>query len=86
MRGEVLARHNIGCLEGSAGNMNRAVKHWRISAGAGYDKSLKEIRQCFLEGHATKGYFEKALRAHKEAKHAMKSDQRDAAAIARGQN
>ena len=86
MRGNRLARHNIGCLEESAGNMNRATKHWMISVGAGYDKSLKEIRQCFLEGHATKDCFEKALRTHKEAKDAMKSDQRDVAAAVRGQN
>ena len=33
----------------------------------------------FRNGHATKDDFENALRAHKEAKDAMKSDQRVAA-------
>ena len=61
---------------------DRAVKHWMISAGAGYDESLKDIRECFMNGHATKDDFEKALRAHKEAKDEMKSDQREAAAAA----
>jgi hypothetical protein len=53
-----------------------------ISARAGLDESLKEIRNCFVNGHATKDEFEKALRAHKESKDEMKSDQREAAAAA----
>ena len=32
-----------------------------------------------MNGHVTKDDFEKTLRAHKEAKDAMKSDQRDRA-------
>ena len=44
------------------------------------------IRLCFLNGHATKEEFERALRAHKDAKDEMKSDQRDAVAAARGQH
>ena len=28
MKGDVDARHNVGCMEASAGNMDRAVKHW----------------------------------------------------------
>ena len=80
MMGSVRARHALGCLEGSAPH-DRAVKHWLISAGAGYDNSLVEIRQCFVKGHATKDDFEKALRAHKEAKDAMKSKERDEARL-----
>ena len=86
MGGDVEARHNLSILEEELGSMNRAVKHYMIAAMAGYDKSLKSIRVCFLEGHVTKDDFEKALRAHKEAKDDMKSDQREAAAAARGQN
>ena len=93
MGGGATARHNLGILEKIAGNMERAVKHWMIAAGAGKDISLEDIRICFTNGHATKDDFEKALRAHKESKDAMKSDQRDAAAeflaacaVARGQN
>ena len=67
IRGEVLARHELGIIAHKAGNMNRAVKHWVISAEAGYDDSLTEIRECFMDGHAPKDDFEKALRAHKEA-------------------
>ena len=81
--GHVNARHNLGVFEENTGNIDRAVKHYMISARAGYDNSVKEIRVCFMNGHATKDDFEKALRAHKEAKDGMKSDQRDKAAAAR---
>ena len=80
MGGSITARHNLGACEKDAGNMDRAVKHWMIAAGAGCDKSLKAIRVCYLDGDATKDDFEKALRAHKEAKDEMKSEQREAAA------
>ena len=86
MGGEVMARHNLGTDEAYAGNMNRAMKHFMIAAGAGYDDSLKAIRECFMSGIATKDDFEKALRAHKEAADEMKSDQRDAAAAFLAQN
>mgnify|MGYP000184238260 CR=1 FL=1 len=56
------------------------MKHWMIAAGVGVDKSLKEIQKGFMNGHVTKDEFEKALRAHKESKDEMKSDQREAAA------
>lgn len=84
--GGVTARCNLGLFEQRAGNMSGAMKHWTISAAAGDDKSLTVIRECFLNGHATKDDFEKALRAHKEAKDEMKSDQREAAAATCGRN
>ena len=80
MMGNASARYNLGHLEEDVGNMDRAVKHWMISASAGHDKSLRRIRECFLNGHATKDDSEKALRAHKDANDEMKSDQREAAA------
>ncbi|KAL7533270.1 hypothetical protein ACHAXR_005135 [Thalassiosira sp. AJA248-18] len=79
MGGNVVARYNLGVFEAEAGNMNRALKHFMISSGCGCDDSLKEIQKGFSDGHATKDDFEKALRAHKESKDEMQSDQRDAA-------
>ena len=84
--GVVVARHNLGTLEHDAGNINRAVKHWMISASAGHDKSLTAIRAMFMEGYATKDDFERALRSHKEATDEMKSEQREAAAAYFNQN
>jgi localization factor PodJL len=80
MRGDVTARHNLGMFEARDGNADRAAKHYMISAGSGLDQSLEEIRDGFMCGVVTKEGFEKALRAHKESKDAMKSDQREAAA------
>ena len=82
MGGDVIARNNLGVIEGNAGNIDRAMKHWMISAGAGDGDSLKNIRECFMRGEATKDNFEKALRAHQGAKDEMRSDQREAAATA----
>lgn len=83
MGGCLDARNHLGFVEEFACNMNKAVKHWMISAGAGHDESLMKIRECFVEGHATKGDFERALRAHQASKDEIKSDQRDAAAAGR---
>ena len=82
MGGDIAARYNLGAFEANAGNFEKAIKHFMISAGAGYDDSLKEIQKCFRNGYATKDDFEKALRAHKKASDEMKSDQREAAAAA----
>ena len=80
MGGDAISRNNLGCFDAEAGNIDRAVKHWMIAAEAGYDHSLENIRKSFMHGCATKDDFEKALRAHKEAKDEMKSAQREAVA------
>ena len=51
-----------------------------IAAAAGYDDSLKQIKEAFKCGHATKDDFAKALRANKEAKDAMRTDERETVA------
>ena len=85
-RGDVEARHNLGANEGNACNIDRAVKHFMISAIAGLDESVKEIQKCFMKGYATKNDFENALRSHKESKDEMRSDQREAADAFYGHN
>ncbi|KAL7527372.1 hypothetical protein ACHAXR_001921 [Thalassiosira sp. AJA248-18] len=79
MGGDMVARYNLGLAEAKACNINRAMKHFMISASYGYDNSLKRIQDCFSCGLVTKDDFEKALRAHKESKDEMQSDLRDAA-------
>ena len=41
--GDVIARHNLGSFEACDGTISRAVKHWMISAGAGFDALLTNI-------------------------------------------
>ena len=71
---------NLGIVEDESGKKKRAVNHFMIAAETGYDDSLKEIRECFLNGHATKEDFERALRYHKDSNDEMESKQRKAAA------
>jgi TPR repeat protein len=78
--GHVEARHNLGVIEGRAGNMDRAVKHYMIAAGMGNFKSLETIKLMFKDGHATKDDYAKALRAYQTHLVEIKSPQRDQAA------
>ena len=59
MRGNTKGRHILGMVEANAGNMDRSIKHFMISAGSGDDCSLEEIRNWFLKGHVRKDDFEK---------------------------
>ena len=78
--GNVSSRYNLGIIEEDAGNMNRALKHHMIAAGCGYDKSLKIIREFYMNGNATNDDYAKALGAHQKYVDSIKSDQRDEAA------
>ena len=78
--GDVHARFNLGCDGGNTGNMNRALKHFMIAVGSGYHNSLKPIKKLFLEEHATKDDYAKALQAYQAYLEEIKSDGRDKAA------
>ena len=60
--------------------MSRALKHYMIAAGFGHDLSLKKIRSFYMNGHATKDDYAKALRTHQNYIDGIKSAQRDEAA------
>ena len=75
--GNVLARHVLGCFEASARNWDRAIKHWLIGAGSGYNDSVKGIQQLYLYGHATKEDYTKALLAYQKYLDEIRSEQRD---------
>ena len=45
--GEPMARYNLGNNELREGNMNRALKHFMIAAGGGYDNSLTRIQTLY---------------------------------------
>ena len=74
-----------GVLEAHAGNMNRAVKHWIIGVRGGDADSLERIKASYLNGHATKEDYTKALRTYQEYLSEIKSVQRDKAAAAHEQ-
>ena len=77
--GDVPARASLGQDEARAGNYQRSMRHWKISAAQGCDTSLQGLKTGYSTGHVTKDDFAQALRAHKEAKDGMKSKERDEA-------
>jgi len=78
--GNVNARHNLGFMEIEAGHMDRAFKHWMISARGGDAKSLSNIKQMYSDGYVTKDDYMKALKLYQTYLGEIKSDQRDKAA------
>ena len=75
------SRYILGAYENFDGNIERAVKHWTISATQGDDDSIKELMQVFRDGYVSKEDLAVALRAHKAAADATKSPQREAAEV-----
>jgi hypothetical protein len=83
MNGDVQGRHNIGCSEGYAGNLERAYKHFKLAARAGYTKSLDLVKHGFMNGHVTKEEYAKTLREYQKSQDEAKSDMRDKAGAIR---
>ena len=52
--GNVLARNMLGDIEESKRNMDRAMKHYMISARSGCDDSMKKISEGYKAGCVTK--------------------------------
>ena len=77
MNGDVQARHNLAALEGQAGNITRAYKHFIIAAKSGDKQSLEPIKKGFMRGHVTKDEYANTLRAYQKIQDEMKSDTRD---------
>jgi tetratricopeptide (TPR) repeat protein len=73
------ARFNLGCYDGSNGRYERAMKHFIIAANLGDDDALEEVKKGFVDGFVSKEDYAAALRGHKAAVDATKSEQRDAA-------
>lgn len=80
MEGDTNSRNNLGVLEQNLGKIDRAIKHYMIAAKGGYNVSVKKIQRLYMNGQATKDYFETALRSYQAYLDEIKSDQRDEAA------
>ena len=50
INGDVKARYNLGCMEGNAGNLQRAFIHHIIAARAGSKRSLDAVKQGYAWG------------------------------------
>jgi len=75
--GHEVARLILGNTEKQLNNnVDRAVKHWTISARSGYDESLKRIGEEYKAGHVTKDEYANTLRAYQVSVDEMKSIER----------
>ena len=81
MGGDVCARYNLGYTEAQAGNIQRAMKHFLISARAGDGDSLDRVKSGFRSGIITKDEYEETLRSYHKHQVEMKNDMRDEAAV-----
>ena len=80
MNGSIKARHNLGMIEGQAGNYKRAYKHCLISARAGDKLSLDTVKGGYMHGDVTKDEYANTLREYHKSLDEMKSEVRDKAA------
>lgn len=78
--GHATARNNLAMYELQKGNMDRAVKHFIISAKQGFDSflypPLDYVKQGFAKGLVSKEEYAAALRGYQAAVNATKSEQR----------
>ena len=80
MRGDVMARQNLGIYEESIGNIDRAMKHFQIAAKFGCEKTLKVVQDCFKSGLVAKDDYANVLRARQQYVQEISSNERDKAA------
>ena len=85
LRGDVVARHNIGLSEYfNLGNHEIAIRHWKIAAEAGNQDSLDALRDIYNadseytgKESISKDYLESIYRAGHEAQLEVKSEERE---------
>ena len=77
MAGHEMARHNLGLMEYKSGNMERAVKHWAISASGGCYQSMHHLRESFEEGFVSRESIDSTLTAYNNSCAEMRSESRD---------
>ena len=82
IKGDMLARHNLGVKEAQGGNFERAIEHFMIGAKSGHNESMEKIQQLYSLGILSKDDYTKALRNYQAYLGEIKSVQRDKAAAA----
>ena len=71
------ARCNLGVIEEhNNGNRHRAIKHFIIAACTGQDESLKGVGEGYKAGYVTKAEYTRILRAYRDSRDEIKSEQR----------
>ena len=79
IQGDAKSRHILGLLASVDRNVDRAVRHYMISAKIGHKYSLDAIKDMFAGGLATRAQYAEALKGYQDAVEEMKSPDRDEA-------
>ena len=75
--GHLIARNNLGSIEGRNGNHAAAMRHLRFSAAGGFRISMEVLISCFKDGSLRHGDLAETLQAMYCARAEMKSEERD---------
>jgi len=78
MAGHEDARHILGTIEVQSGNMERAVKHWKIAASAGDYDAMQFLILGFQGGLVRRDTIDSTLTAYNNSCAEMRSEARDA--------
>jgi hypothetical protein len=78
--GDVSARCILACLENKAGNTFLSYRHIIISARAGNEESIAELKNGYKGGFITKDEYAESLRLYQMRSNEMKSERREEAA------
>ena len=65
-------------MDANSGNIERAVKHWKIAASAGHYDAMHYLRLSFEEGHVSRESIDSTLTAYNMSCAEMRSEARDA--------
>ena len=83
MRGNIFCRHSIGGKEYNRGNHEIGIRHWKIAAEAGHQKSLDALKGIFVADGSLPGVeflseesLENTLRACRAAQVEVYSEER----------
>ena len=77
MAGNDNARYNLGYDEYHAGNVERAVKHWKIAASSGHHKAMNNLIQLFKRGIGSRDPIDSILIEYNKSCVEMRSEARD---------
>ena len=75
--GNVHGRCILGMIEAEEGNIDLAIRHWKVAAAAGDGRSVRCLWAWFFKGKLEKAELEVALRDYKEACDATNSEERE---------
>jgi hypothetical protein len=78
LAGNEMARYSLGCIEFNSGNVERAVKHWKIAASAGSFRAMDAMRTVFVVGRVSREMIDSTLTAYNTSCAEMRSEARDA--------